>query len=900
MATSFAAYASQFLNRQTMSSSQTSGQPMFFSFTTEEGSHVGHNPDTDLDDLDDPHLRPTNPPRGSAQSNRPEDDDDPYLRLDEDEHIGRASHDSRTYYPQSVPLIASETRSESPESPRGWLAHLAHPMRLARSPSPAPSTDSTDSEPPHDLLVPGPSRAQQSPPPAPPANHEPQSLSLTESLLPRDGRVRPLDVFSLPDPRHTPRSRRKYNDSIWTVIWLTGVTLCVFFSILLLFLTRKPAKKPRLTLPYTTLLHTVPLLTILTFLSAAFAYMHIYLLRIFVRPVMIATSFFVPVTLFISALWAFIGSFMWDGDTEPTWGETVGLRLFSLIPLALSIITARRLVHLPETLHVASSTLTLTTHLLISNHFLLALSPAILLLTLIASIPFLTLIFRLLLIGYPMQPSADSPAWEWHVYAWANWAIVGSVTVWLWSWGVARGVLRMTCASVIGSWYFSDPDTTPLPPSSTHTIHAAIIRSTGPSIGTIALSALLLTIIRMLTILAALLHRLPAYIPARIFFVATGVRMVINYLETVTTALSKYALVYSGLTGDPFMHSARRAKALTTTVEGKVGRYGRRKISTEPPLVLLTIAPLTMTLPSALLTYLFVAHTLNAPDQALGAAVLAGGVTALVGLFCVGLVKDTADTLYICYCIDKETNERRREEVFILFEYNQPQRQANLPAQPQRIIPLPPRRATPQQQRAAKDRNQHQIASNPIPVNRAEAMNLAPSSMAASASSQLTQRPVPLSPSAAVTARTIRPPVTLVIAPPLASSPVPQHFTGLEGDSETEDDINPFQHSYRKGEPLPTVSSPPISHHHHRRHSEEQQQAKGAKDRMLTSRELNMKSIYREGKTPRDEISDDSSDSDSDSERVISAIAAAAAGDERGDGDDDDGSSQFYPGSGFL
>lgn len=48
-----------------------------------------------------------------------------------------------------------------------------------------------------------------------------------------------------------------------------------------------------------------------------------------------------------------------------------------------------------------------------------------------------------------------------------------------------------------------------------------------------------------------------------------------------------------------------------------------------------------MTLPFALTTYLFVAHTLSAPEQALGAALLAGGVSALVGLFCVGLVKDT-------------------------------------------------------------------------------------------------------------------------------------------------------------------------------------------------------------------------------------------------------------------
>jgi hypothetical protein len=40
-----------------------------------------------------------------------------------------------------------------------------------------------------------------------------------------------------------------------------------------------------------------------------------------------------------------------------------------------------------------------------------------------------------------------------------------------------------------------------------------------------------------------------------------------------------------------------------------------------------------------LFVYLFVAHTLGGPNEALGAAVLAGAVTALIGLFCVGSVQ---------------------------------------------------------------------------------------------------------------------------------------------------------------------------------------------------------------------------------------------------------------------
>lgn len=89
-----------------------------------------------------------------------------------------------------------------------------------------------------------------------------------------------------------------------------------------------------------------------------------------------------------------------------------------------------------------------------ANPYLLALSPAVLLATLLLSIPFMTLIFRLLLIGYfSPEPSGII---EWHVKGWAHWAIAGTVGMWLWSWGVARGLVRTTCAGVIGSWYYAE------------------------------------------------------------------------------------------------------------------------------------------------------------------------------------------------------------------------------------------------------------------------------------------------------------------------------------------------------------------------------------------------------------------------------------------------------------
>ena len=286
------------------------------------------------------------------------------------------------------------------------------------------------------------------------------------------------------------------------------------------------------------------------------------------------------------------------------------LRLFSIIPLVLSLITARRLLHLPRQIHTASSTLTLVTHILILNPFILALSPTILLLMLISSLPFVTLIFRLLLYGYGTKLEGTTGGWEWHLYAWVNWAIVGTLAVWLWSWAVARGIMRTTCSSVVGAWYFAEyvpflfapltviyysfsSPSDPIPsPTSTHTIHAALVRSTGPSLGSIVLASLIHSLFQLLTILTIFLQNLPFYLrripwvpvaaPIAIY-VIPGVGWVVSLLEGWTTKLNKYGLIYAGLTGEPFWVSAARAGVLidkgreeTVSVDADGNRRGSR------------------------------------------------------------------------------------------------------------------------------------------------------------------------------------------------------------------------------------------------------------------------------------------------------------------------------------
>jgi hypothetical protein len=113
------------------------------------------------------------------------------------------------------------------------------------------------------------------------------------------------------------------------------------------------------------------------------------------------------------------------------------------------------------------------------------------------------------------------------------------------------------------------------------------MRATQPSLGSIVLSALILTGVRTLSLASTALARLPGFLPlvARPYVtpVAFALGYAVAWLENSlnTSTLSTHALVYVGLTGDPFLPSAKRARALTLAIEGtSEGKY-KRKFKTE-------------------------------------------------------------------------------------------------------------------------------------------------------------------------------------------------------------------------------------------------------------------------------------------------------------------------------
>lgn len=108
-------------------------------------------------------------------------------------------------------------------------------------------------------------------------------------------------------------------------------------------------------------------------------------------------------------------------------------------------------------------------------------------------------------------------------------------------------------------------------------IHAALLRSTGPSLGSIILASLILTVLRVLTLTSLFLRRLsplhlripwvPLSVPIAMYIVP-GIGWLTFWLEEKASRVSRYALVYAGLTGKSFWESATRGREIVGGVEG--------------------------------------------------------------------------------------------------------------------------------------------------------------------------------------------------------------------------------------------------------------------------------------------------------------------------------------------
>ncbi|RXK38717.1 hypothetical protein M231_04027 [Tremella mesenterica] len=441
---------------------------------------------------------------------------------------------------------------------------------------------------------------------------------------------------------------RKYKDSPFLALWLTsllGLLIGLFF---VWGSTDPPPDAP--TRPALSIIPLLPLLFALLVPTLLAPPAFLLLLRKTVRPVLLATAVAIPFSLFICGWWALAASFESTGldrvGSGDRWWGTTGLRIGALLLWLLAAMFGRMVWLRRKRLERAAAVVELSTHLLLTHTPLLLLTPLLLSIFAVLSIPFLTMLLRLGMIGYWRHPRENT--WVFHIRPYAGWLIFLVTLIWVWTWSVLRGIGRVAVAGVVGEWYFHRDD--PGHPSAVDVTTAAVHRATGTSLGSICLGSGIVAIVRVVGRSAAELRRITSPrnpLPAPVAFLSK-LTPLFAVIASVLDQLNGYALVYVGLTGEAFWPSAKRAVNLA----GR--RKGGRFLDYTLIKLLLTLSSTAVGLFTATAGYLYMTHTLANPGYAPFAALLCGGIPFLAIRAGAAVLGDTADALFICHQIDRE------------------------------------------------------------------------------------------------------------------------------------------------------------------------------------------------------------------------------------------------------
>lgn len=368
------------------------------------------------------------------------------------------------------------------------------------------------------------------------------------------------------------------------------------------------------------------------------------------------------------------------------------LRLLSLIPLLAAVLFARSVWNRRASLTRSLSVLELSATIIATHPALLMLSFGLLLVFLAVTAPFLLIFVRLFLLGHfgSASDSYSDKIWKTDAKARAMaWATLGA---WLWTWSVLRGIQQVTVAGVISHWYFhreedgveveeaakiydvDDQDEEGLPepapgtwlgeeqtnkrgPTQVDIVRASFVRATGPALGTICLSALVLALAKLGSVMASTTRWINRKLSSQTRFPAilqpiAHVAAILAGISTILQGFSDYALIYVGVTGDSFAAAARRSTRL-------VGRHNVKTIMEGLIInLLLDLTTLALCFLTGLAGFLFSAHNLHVPAD----APLVGLLCALLPYWtlrlCADLLSNSADTLYLCFTIDEASGEQ--------------------------------------------------------------------------------------------------------------------------------------------------------------------------------------------------------------------------------------------------
>lgn len=529
----------------------------------------------------------------------------------------------------------------------------------------------------------------------------------------------------------------KYRDKTAIASFAAAIGTVILIGAYLSWGLRTPSqpKSPK-TRPssYYTITRSLPILILLTLLSLAAGVANLVLLRNLSRfggaKVLRTGLIGLPIVLGLGWVWALAGSFIYDDEAWSGGGwSTTGLRIISIVPLALAILFARMVWQRRKALSRSIAVLELSCNVVLMHPALLVLALASLGAFALVTIPFLFLFTRLFLVGHFGRQVDDSIEWQTDTKAaWLAWA---TLCAWLWTWAVLRGVQRVTVAGVVSHWYFhrigqgdaaggyaqpnsgpstgaaagpsgtADPQSlsadkrradedhsnnvvfdqdddsiygeSPAAPGSypqqgtrntarrraapnpTEVVRVSFARATGPALGSICMSALILAIVKTMTLVAETARRISdATTNRRVPKILQPLTHIVGLLAGLSAVLQSYsdlALIYVGVTGDGFWTAAKKSAQLVSR-RGVHGVMEGLVIN-----LMLDLTAIALSFLAGLVGFLFSAHQLHVPAD----APLVGLLCALLPYWtlrlCADVLSNASDTLYLCYAIDHASND---------------------------------------------------------------------------------------------------------------------------------------------------------------------------------------------------------------------------------------------------
>ncbi|GAA6053988.1 hypothetical protein JCM3770_002406 [Rhodotorula araucariae] len=445
---------------------------------------------------------------------------------------------------------------------------------------------------------------------------------------------RTLFVYPVPGPGGGANAREAYRDSGWIAAY--GVVLIAVAALGLQAWWSAPPLPPGA--PSASLLATLPTLSLLALISVVAGVASLaYILTIHHALAMLMTLavFGGPLLFVATGILAFAGSFSAEGVASDR-GWKIGVRWFAVGCFLLAFVLGRTALSRRKELNRAISVGELACQTVLSHPPLILLALVLSLLSAVITLPFISLI-AMLLAHAPQSP---------HL---ASWGSVLTLLAFFWTLAIGRGLSHAVVGGCIGTWYFEREGEEYQGPL--EVTKAAIVRATGPSLGTVIAASFFLALFETIaTVLRAVQRalqssRLPSLLRP-LAFLAPSFATLAGY----AAFFNSYALSYAGMTGETFWSSSRETAALF--------RANRARNIRDTALLRLTlfISSSGFGLLAGLLAFLLTSSQLS-PTSGRAAptlAVLSYAIPLYTTRVCHALVADAVDALFVCAQLDAE------------------------------------------------------------------------------------------------------------------------------------------------------------------------------------------------------------------------------------------------------